>query len=81
MNCPYCDNERINDNDLSILTLGYNIQENVRLCSISDNDKPSRITVEIFKNGIWNTIITYYPCYCKNCGRLIIDYIDTDSFN
>lgn len=88
MGCTYCDNARINDeleenNDMSIITLGYNLKESARLCFISGNNKPPRITLEIFKNDRWSIIIIYYPSYCPICGRKIIEYIDTDttSFN
>lgn len=77
MNCPYCDNVRINDeleenNDLSIVVLKQEIY--ARICIISGNNKPLRLTFEMFDNNRWHTIITYYPLYCPKCGRKIIEF-------
>ena len=54
MSCPYCNNARINDeleenNDLSIVVLKQEIC--ARLCIISGNNKPLRLTFEMFDNN------------------------------
>lgn len=75
--CYMCDNARLNDeladdNDFSSITL--HTMKNYRLMYSSGYGKPPRLEFEIWNGDHWSTVCEYYPKYCPNCGRQIVEY-------
>lgn len=74
-----CDNARINDrllydNDYSAILLNDSTDGNLRMLICSGWQKPLRIDVEVWLNDLWCVACRYYPKYCPNCGRKIVEY-------
>lgn len=75
--CQYCDNARINEeltdnNDYSSVVVACN--NNYRTMLSSGWGRPVRLEVEIYEKGEWRTITKYYPKFCPECGRKIVEY-------
>ena len=78
--CSFClnayfDDELNDDNDFSSFTIGGGLSDNRIMLSVGDG-KPLRITSESYdyeyRGWIVNSI--YYPKFCPECGRQIIEY-------
>lgn len=78
--CHMCNNSKIDEelndnNDYSACTIGIWNDDNLRMMLCSGGRKPTRIELEKWIDKIgWVTIGVYYPKYCPNCGREIIEY-------
>lgn len=78
--CRMCNNSKVDEdlndnNDYSAHTIGIWNDENLRLMLCSGGRKPTRIELEKWIDRIgWVTIGAYYPKYCPNCGREILEY-------
>lgn len=77
--CGYCNNARIddtltNDNDFSSHCVSYHDKNRVMVSS--GYGKPLRIEFEQWndKSQIWITTETYYPKFCPECGREIVEF-------
>lgn len=77
--CHMCFNARLDDeltddNDLSYHSIGTSVEGN-RLMIASGDGEPLRILLEEYNEGYgWYTIGKYYPKFCPNCGREIVEY-------
>ena len=78
--CNFCDNaffnnELTDDNDFSSFTIGSSLSDNRLMLSVGAG-KPLRITSEHYdyeyRGWIFNS--AYYPKFCPECGRQIIEY-------
>lgn len=81
--CYMCDNARLNDDldddtDFGSFTVGKS-GKGSRIMIITGWGKPLRITSEKWNETVkrWVTVGIYYPKYCPNCGRKIVEY-DTE---
>lgn len=77
--CDMCYNARLDDeltddNDYSARSIGDS-DSNYRMMLCAGNGKPLRIEIEkwVFAAG-WCNIGRYFPKYCPECGRKIIEY-------
>lgn len=77
--CYMCNNAKIDslltdENDYSSCTLGDSA-EGVRMMLSSGWNRPLRIEIQeyIIKDG-WCTVGIYFPKFCPNCGRKIVEY-------
>lgn len=80
--CKMCYNSRLDDdltddNDLSYSTLCVN--KEYRVMYASGWGKPPRLEFEFWDNDYWSTVLIYYPKYCPNCGRAILEYSDDNN--
>lgn len=77
--CGMCYNARLDDeltdeNDYSAICIGNSVN-GYRLMLCSGWGKPLRIEVEKWEDKTgWFKIGHYYPKYCTNCGREILEY-------
>lgn len=82
--CFMCDNARINDeltdeNDYSSYPVGSSM-DGYRMMLSSGFGRPLSVEMEEFHDKYgWRIVGTYWPKYCPNCGRLILDYIRENS--
>ena len=77
--CYMCDNARINEkltdeNDYSSCSLGDG-KKGLRMMLSSGWGRPLRIELQEYCGGYgWRTVGIYFPKFCPNCGREIIEY-------
>lgn len=78
--CEMCYNARLDDeltddNDGSYISVGQ-VGKGFRIMIGSGGGKPVRLLFEMWneKAEIWEPVGQYYPNYCPNCGRHLIEY-------
>lgn len=69
------DNELTDDNDYSSCTIG-SYDKDCRIMLSSGWGKPPRIEIERWNDSAaqWEYIGIYYPKFCPECGREIVEY-------
>ena len=77
--CHMCNNARADDeltedNNLSYLAVGESVRR-FRILFASGGGKPFRLLVEFLIDNRWSTAAVYYPKYCPNCGRRLLEYV------
>lgn len=76
--CEMCLNARVcpelnDENDFSAHSIGE-CESGFRIMIESGWGQPLEITFERFINSEWHFIGIYYPKFCPNCGRPLIEY-------
>lgn len=76
--CEMCLNARVNsdlndENDFSAHTVGKS-DSDLRIMIESGWGQPVRIIFERYINSEWHLAGVYYPKFCPNCGRPLIEY-------
>lgn len=76
--CHMCNNARVSDaspdgNNLSYLAVGESVRP-FQILFASGGGKPFRLLVEFLIDKQWSTAAVYYPKYCPNCGRRLLEY-------
>ena len=76
--CRLCDNAKINSDllpneDFSSRDMGLNLPGH-RIMLSSGAGLPLRIESEEWNGDSWHMVGKYYPKYCPECGRKIVEY-------
>jgi len=76
--CGYCNNAKVDsrlsdDNDYSASCIGGG-EDDYRLMLLSGNNRPLRLVSEKWRGGGWGKLTEYFPKYCPECGREIVEY-------
>ena len=76
--CCMCNNARVDDkltedDNLSYLAVGESVRP-FQILFASGGGKPFRLLVEFLIDNRWSTAAVYYPRYCPNCGRELLEY-------
>lgn len=76
--CCVCNNARVSDasedgNNLSYLAVGESVRP-FQILFASGGGEPFRLLVEFLIDNRWSTAAVYYPKYCPNCGRELLEY-------
>lgn len=78
--CHMCDNARLNEEltdngDFSSCVIG-SFDRDCRIMLTSGMGKPLRIDIDRWNDDAleWEPIGIYYPKYCPECGREIVEY-------
>lgn len=82
--CYMCDSARLNDeltDDNDFFSTVLDSTEKYRIMYSSGYGKPPRLEFEIWNEKHWSTVSRYYPKYCINCGRPILEYGDLEQWN
>ena len=82
--CCVCNNARVSDaseggNNLSYLAVGESVRP-FQILFASVRGKSLRILVEFLIDNRWSTAAVYYPKYCPNCGRRLLEYGPAQDF-
>ena len=76
--CCMCNNARVDDKLTEDDNLSYlAVEESVRPFRIlfaSGCGEPFRLLVQFLIDGQWSAAAVYYPRYCPNCGRELLEY-------
>lgn len=82
--CYMCDSARVSSDlergfDFSAVSVGIT-DDRERFMILSGNDQAVRIVFERFNDvyGHWSGCGSYYPKYCPNCGRELLEYSVND---
>ena len=82
--CCMCNNARVSDaspdgNNLSYLAVGESVRP-FQILLASGGGEPFRLLVEFLIDKQWSAAAVYYPKYCPNCGRELVEYGPAQDF-